>query len=124
MSAIWNGPKNGSRKPKHAAHDLVEVLARRLALGDDRERLAQQRHLQAVGDEADAVGDLGGLLADVPRSASDPLHDARSVCGPRDHLDARCPLRRVEPVHAEEALRVVHRLGERRRSAATRCWWR
>ena len=34
------------------AHDLVEVLARREALVHERDRLAQQRHLEPVGDEA------------------------------------------------------------------------
>ena len=83
MSAIWNGPKNGSRKP-NVLRTMVSRSSRvDLALLDDRERLAQQRHLQAVGDEAGAVGDLGGLLAERRvRNASTRSTTARSVAGP------------------------------------------
>ena len=64
MSAIVNGPKNGSRKPNDERTDLVHLLGRGDAVLDDLRGLPEQRELDAVGHEARAVADDHGRLAE------------------------------------------------------------
>ena len=105
MSAIVNGPKNGSRKPndERTTSSTCSGVARPSStiLG----RLPEHRELDPVGHEPGAVADDDGGLAEPRQRADDLLHDLLVRRGRGDHLHARDEQRRHEPVHAEEASR-------------------
>ena len=108
MSAIVNGPKNGSRKPNDERTTSSTCSGVGEAVLDDPRRLPEHRELDPVGDESRPVADDDRRLAEPRRAPRRPAATTcSSVDGVRDHLDARDEQRRHEPVHAEEAARAA-----------------
>ena len=90
----------------------VDVLGRRDAFLDQTDGLVHQERLQAGSDESGRVGAAHRDLAELLEEGDGPLDDRARGRPPRDHLDERDDVRRIEPVHAQEALVTVHRVGQ------------
>ncbi len=105
------------------AHRRVEVLARGVAALEHRHRVVQVAEEQRVGDEAGLVADDDRLLAQPLRECLDVLEDVIGGDDRADHLDELLHGRRVEEVHADDALGVRGRdgdLGDRQRRRVRR----
>ena len=107
MSAIRNGPKNGSRNP-----NVLRTTSSRLS------RVARPSSTIASASRSSAIwsrletkparsATSAGRLPIARRNATTRSTVSRLVAGGGDDLDAGRPLRRVEPVHAEEARRLA-----------------
>ena len=67
-------------------------------------RLVDERHQDAVRDEAREVARLGRLLAEVARERDDRRRGLVGGLHGADHLDELQHRHRVEEVHADHAL--------------------
>ena len=113
-SMLANGPIAAQRAPSPAttARSTSDDVAH--ARLHERIRLAQQRVLEPVRDEAGHVAPHADrLLADRPREREQALEDVRRRLRRGHDLDERDELGRVEPVPAGEALGTGERLAER-----------
>ena len=104
-------------------HGRVDVLARRVAALEHRHRVVEVAEEQRVGDEARLVADDDRLLVEALGQGLDVLEDVvRGDDGP-DDLDELEDRRRVEEVHADDALGRARRrgdLGDRQRRGVRR----
>jgi hypothetical protein len=128
--ALAAGQVEGQHRPLHrpaqarAVGDRqVDLLDRRLPLGDHVQRLAPQRLLQPVGDEAGHLAvHRDHRLAGGGEELRGPRDGGRVGLLAADHLHQRDQVRRVERMAHHRALRagalhlhVGHRVARRRR---------
>ena len=92
----------------------VDVVGRAQALLVGAHRLAQERHQDAVDDEARTVGGHDDLLAELGRQVVQGRHGLVRGVAAADQLDQRHDRHRAEEMHAHEPLAALarHRLGE------------
>ena len=104
-AAAANGPDVLPAARVAEAHDLVHRLRRGDAVVDDPERLAQERVLQAVPDEAGHVAlHEHRALAAARDGRARQLDRLGAAVRAGDHLDQRHQQRRVPVVRADRAL--------------------
>ena len=110
----------GERERPHRMRE-AELRDRvdRLRLGDALHQrvggLVDERHQDAVRDEAGEVARLGGRLAEfLARAATIAAAVSSEVWRPRIDLDELQHRHRVEEVHADDAVRPPGRRGQRR----------
>ena len=107
------------------ADDFVERLGVAGAGGDERDRLALQRVLEPVADEAGDVGRRAPAACPAPRRKAIARSDRVGFGRLRlDHLDQRDQVGRVPEVGAEHPARGRQRRPRSGRSGSPRCWWR
>ncbi len=99
------GLERAHERPAQAepvAHRPVDVVGRGVALGPQRDRLAQHRGLEPVEDEPrDLLADDDRRLTDPPQQVDGPLGDVRVGRRRRGDLDDRDDLDRVGRVDDE-----------------------
>ena len=98
-------PEEWKPEAERRTHHLVDLLGGGDALLDDPRRLPEHGELDAVGDEARAVADDDGGLAEPRERSTTFSTTSSSVDAVADDLDAGNEKRRHEPVHAQEPLR-------------------
>ena len=99
---------------KRALDHRVDILGRADAGLDEGDRLAPERVLQPVPNEArDVALDVHGCLAGRGEQGHRPLHDLAARLLRLRHLDERDQVRRIPEVGSDDALRTLGVLRDR-----------
>ncbi len=117
----------GERAHRVAAAELhrgVDVLAGGVARLEHRDGVVEVAEEQGVGDEAGLVADDDRLLAEPLGERLDVLEDLVLGDDGADHLDELQHRRRVEEVHADDALGVARGDGDLGHRQRATCWSR
>ena len=113
MSAIWNGPKKGSRKPKQLRTTSSTSCGEASPSSTQRSASRNSAFWMRLATKPGPSPTTAGRFPIDAQELDQPLDDLRFGRGGRYDLDAGRPLGRVEPVHPAEALGPPDEAGER-----------